>query len=86
MQAKLNIVPVRRGYWECKIRFRHTLATKVIGKCGSVRFRLIPVPKGTVIIRAPPTKKLFGFAGVEDIFSQSTGSTDTMENFVRSYL
>ena len=46
--------------------------------------RLIPAPKGTGIIGAPPTKKLLGFAGVEDIFSQSTGSTDTMENFVRA--
>ena len=82
--AKLNIVPVRRGYWGGKIGQPHTLATKVTGKCGSVRLRLIPAPKGTGIVGAPPTKKLLGFAGVEDIFSQSTGSTDTMENFVRA--
>ena len=82
--AKLNIVPVRRGYWGGKIGLPHTLATKVTGKCGSVRLRLIPAPKGTGIVGAPPTKKLLGFAGVEDIFSQSTGSTDTMENFVRA--
>ena len=82
--AKLNIVPVRRGYWGGKIGLPHTLATKITGKCGSVRLRLIPAPKGTGIIGAPPTKKLLGFAGVEDIFSQSTGSTDTMENFVRA--
>jgi small subunit ribosomal protein S2e len=82
--AKLNIVPVRRGYWGGKIGLPHTLATKITGKCGSVRLRLIPSPKGTGIIGAPPTKKLLGFAGVEDIFSQSTGSTDTMENFVRA--
>ena len=82
--AKLNIIPVRRGYWGGKIGKPHTLATKVTGKCGSVRVRLIPAPKGTGIVGAPPTKKLLGFAGVEDIFSQSTGSTDTMENFVRA--
>jgi small subunit ribosomal protein S2e len=82
--AKLNIVPVSRGYWGGKIGLPHTLATKITGKCGSVRLRLIPAPKGTGIIGAPPTKKLLGFAGVEDIFSQSTGSTDTMENFVRA--
>ena len=82
--AKLNIVPVRRGYWGGKIGLPHTLATKITGKCGSVRLRFIPAPKGTGIIGAPPTKKLLGFAGVEDIFSQSTGSTDTMENFVRA--
>ena len=82
--AKLNIVPVRRGYWGGKIGQPHTLATKVTGKCGSVRLRLIPAPVGTGIVGAPPTKKLLGFAGVTDIFSQSTGSTDTMENFVRA--
>ena len=60
--AKLNIVPVRRGYWGGKIGQPHTLATKVTGKCGSVRLRLIPAPVGTGIVGAPPTKKLLGFA------------------------
>ncbi len=82
--AKLNIIPVRRGYWGGKIGKPHTLACKLTGKCGSVRVRLVPAPKGTGIVGAPPTKRLLGFAGVEDIFSQSNGSTDTMENFVRA--
>ena len=82
--AKLNIIPVRRGYWGGRIGQPHTLPTKVTGKCGSVRLRLVPAPKGTGIVGAPPTKKLLGFCGVIDIFSQSTGSTDTMENFVRA--
>ena len=82
--AKLNIIPVRRGYWGGKIGAPHTIATKVTGKCGSVRLRLIPAPVGTGIVGAPPTKKLLGFAGVEDIFSCTTGSTYTMENFVRA--
>ena len=46
--------------------------------------RFIPAPRGTGIVGAPPTKKLLGFAGVDDIFSQSRGNTDTMENFVRA--
>ena len=82
--AKLNVIPVRRGYWGGKIGNPHTIVTKVTGKCGSVRLRLVPAPKGTGIVGAPPTKKLLGFCGVEDIFSQSSGSTDTMENFVRA--
>ena len=82
--AKLNVIPVRRGYWGGKIGNPHTITTKVTGKCGSVRLRLVPAPKGTGIVGAPPTKKLLGFCGVEDIFSQSSGSTDTMENFVRA--
>ena len=82
--AKLNIIPVRRGYWGGKIGAPHTIATKVTGKCGSVRLRLIPAPVGTGIVGAPPTKKLLGFAGVEDICSCTTGSSDSMENFVRA--
>jgi len=82
--AKLNVIPVRRGYWGGKIGSPHTLATKITGKCGSVRLRFIPAPRGTGIVGAPPTKKLLSFAGVEDAFSQSKGNTDTMENFVRA--
>ena len=82
--AKLNLVPVRRGYWGGKIGKPHTIATKITGKCGSVRLRLIPAPRGNGIVGAPPTKKLLGFAGVEDVYSKSSGSTDTMENFVRA--
>ena len=82
--AKLNVIPVRRGYWGGKIGAPHTLATKITGKCGSVRLRFIPAPRGTGIVGAPPTKKLLSFAGVEDAFSQSKGNTDTMENFVRA--
>ena len=82
--AKLNLIPVRRGYWGGKIGAPHTLATKITGKCGSVRLRFIPAPRGTGIVGAPPTKKLLAFAGVEDAFSQSKGNTDTMENFVRA--
>ena len=82
--AKLNLIPVRRGYWGGKIGAPHTFATKITGKCGSVRLRFIPAPRGTGIVGAPPTKKLLSFAGVEDAFSQSKGNTDTMENFVRA--
>jgi small subunit ribosomal protein S2e len=82
--AKLNVIPVRRGYWGDKIGKPHTIATKITGKCGSVRLRFIPAPRGTGIVGAPPTIKLLDFAGIEDIFSQSKGNTDTMENFVRA--
>merc|ERR1711977_530915 len=37
--AKLNLIPVRRGYWGNKIGLPHTVAMKVHGKCGSVRRR-----------------------------------------------
>merc|ERR1712072_1662188 len=51
--AKLNLIPVRRGYWGNKIGLPHTVAMKVHGKCGSVRMRLVPAPRGTGVVRAP---------------------------------
>merc|ERR1711987_1085 len=44
--AKMNIVPVRRGYWGNKIGKPHSIPAKVTGKCGSVLVRLIPAPRG----------------------------------------
>ena len=82
--AKMSLIPVRRGYWGNKIGNPHTLPVKVTGKCGSVRMRLIPAPRGTGVVGAPAPKKMMQFAGVADIFTQSRGNTDTMENFVRA--
>lgn len=82
--AKMNLIPVRRGYWGNKIGEPHTLPTKITGKCGSVRIRFIPAPRGTGIVGAPLTKTMMGLAGVSDIFSQSRGNSDTTENYVRA--
>ena len=82
--AKLSLIPVRRGYWGNKIGNPHTVPVKVTGKCGSVRLRLMPAPKGTGVVGAPATKKLLSFAGIEDCYSQSRGNTDTVENFLRA--
>ncbi len=84
ISAKLSLVPVRRGYWGNKIGNVHTVPTKVTGKCGSVRVRLIPAPRGTGIVGAPTSKKLLQFAGVEDCFTSTSGSTKTLENFVKA--
>jgi len=56
--AKLNVVPVRRGYWGRVSGMPHTVPCKVTGKCGSVRVRLIPAPRGTGIVASPAGKKL----------------------------
>ncbi|OEH78240.1 40s ribosomal protein [Cyclospora cayetanensis] len=82
--AKLSLIPVRRGYWGNKIGDPHTVPMKVSGKCGSVRVRLIPAPRGTHIVGAPTTKKILSFAGIKDCFSASTGSTKTRGNFMKA--
>ncbi|RNE95491.1 40S ribosomal protein S2, partial [Trypanosoma conorhini] len=80
--AKLNIVPVRRGYWGNKIGEPHTIPMKVTGKCGSVAVRLVPAPRGTGIVAAPVPKKILEFAGVEDVYTCSCGKTRTRGNFI----
>jgi small subunit ribosomal protein S2e len=82
--AKLSIVPVRRGYWGNRIGEPHTVPTKVTGKCGSVRVRLVPAPRGTGIVAAKTPKKLLQFAGIDDVYTQSKGSTKTLGNFVKA--
>jgi len=80
--AKLNLIPVRLGYWGNKIGQPHTIPTKITGKRGSVRMRFIPAPRGTGIVGAPVTKKMMHLAGISDIYSQSRGNADTTENYV----
>jgi small subunit ribosomal protein S2e len=84
INAKLSVVPVRRGYWGNKIGAVHTVPTKITGKCGSVRLRLVPAPRGTGIVAARTPKKVLSLAGIEDVFTASTGSTKTMGNFVKA--
>lgn len=81
VKAKLSIIPVRLGYWGNKIGKPHTVPCKVTGKCGSVRVRLIPAPRGTGIVGAPIPKKLLQFAGIKDCYTSAIGRTATKLNF-----
>jgi len=82
INAKINVIPVRRGYWGNRIGKPHTVPCKVNGKCGSVNFRLIPAPRGTGIVAAPAPKKVISLAGIQDVYTQSRGKTATVANFV----
>jgi len=80
INAKMNLIPVRRGYWGLNLGAPHTVPCKVSGKCGSVRVRLIPAPRGSGIVASLIPKKLLNMAGIEDIYSSSTGHTRTRGN------
>jgi len=84
IDAKLSVIPVRRGYWGSNIGAVHTVPTKITGKCGSVTVRLVPAPRGTGIVAARVPKKLLQLAGIEDVFTQTKGNTKTLGNFVKS--
>ncbi|CCE93707.1 40S ribosomal protein uS5 TDEL_0G03400 [Torulaspora delbrueckii] len=82
--AKLSVIPIRRGYWGNNLGQPHSLATKTSGKCGSVTVRLIPAPRGSGIVASPAVKKLLQLAGLEDVYTQSNGSTRTLENTLKA--
>jgi small subunit ribosomal protein S2e len=82
--AKLNVVPVRRGFWGRKTGLPHTIPCKVKGKCGSVSVRLIPAPRGTGTVASPCGKKLLHMAGIRDIYSSTCGHSRTMGNYIKA--
>jgi small subunit ribosomal protein S2e len=84
ISAKLNVVPVRRGYWGNKLGKPHTVPTKITGKGGSVALRLVPAPKGAGIVAASTPKKVLAMAGIVDVYTASTGHTKTMGNFIKA--
>lgn len=83
VMARLSLFPVRKGYWGNKIGLPHTVPCKVTGKCGSVSVRMVPAPRGTGIVAARTPKKVLQLAGIEDVFTSSSGSTKTLGNFVK---
>jgi small subunit ribosomal protein S2e len=84
VDAKMNLIPVRRGYWGSKIGDVHTIPVKVKGKCGSCTVRLVPAPRGTGCVAAQVTKKILMFAGIDDVYTSCVGQTRTRENFCRA--
>jgi len=82
--AKLNLIPVRKGYWGNKIGAIHTVPNKVTGKAGSVKVRLVPAPRGAGLVAPPVTKKLFQFAGIQDVYTKTEGKTRTRGNFIKA--
>lgn len=85
-QAKLNLIPVRRGCgsWECECGESHSIPCKVEGKSGGVSISLLPAPKGIGLVVGDEAKKVFKLAGVEDIWSKTFGQTTTRINLIKA--
>ena len=80
IQAKLNVIPVRRGCgsWECRCGRAHTVLFTVTGKCGSVRLEVLPGPRGLGLVAGEIPKQLLALAGVKDCWTRTYGSTSTL--------
>ncbi|MCE4612774.1 MAG: 30S ribosomal protein S5 [Desulfurococcales archaeon] len=84
--AKLNIIPVRRGCgsWECTCGEAHSVPFIVRGKSGSVEITLKPAPKGTGLVAGDVAKTVLRMAGITDVWTQTRGETRTSYNFARA--
>ena len=84
--AKLHIIKIVRGCgsWECGCGEPHSLPFTVNGKCGSVRVKLMPAPKGTGLVLEPEMAKLLRFAGIKDAWSKTLGHTKTKTNAIKA--
>ncbi len=84
--AKLNIIPVRRGCgsWECLCGEPHSIPFRVEGKSGSVRIVLLPAPKGVGLVASDVAKVVLRLAGIQDIWTRSFGETRTTHNTAKA--
>lgn len=83
-KAKMNIRPVRLGWWGSQFGDPHTVPVKSTGKCGSVLLRVVPAPRGSGVRAGSVAKRIFQMAGVKDVFTVTTGQTATNENLVKA--
>jgi len=84
INARLNISIVRRGCgsWECGCGQPHSLPFETVGKCGGVRVKLIPGPRGLGLVASDLVgKRILRLAGIKDCWTRSYGSTRTVPSF-----
>ena len=83
VDARLKLIPVRRGCgsWECGCGKNHSLQFQVEGRCGGVRVRIIPGPRGLGLVASEVSSVILKLAGINDCWTKSYGSTRTIPSF-----
>ena len=83
-EAKLNMFKIRRGNgsWQDNSKDPHTIPFSVDGKCGSVKIRLMPAPKGTGLCVEKECQKMLKLAGIKNVWSKSHGHRSTKMNMI----
>jgi len=83
-KAKLNVFKIVRGCgsWQCGCKTPHSIPFAVEGKCGSIRIKLMPAPKGKGLCMEQESAKILRFAGIKDVWSTSDGNRRTATNFI----
>lgn len=82
--ARLNIIRIRRGCgsWESDSREANSIPFAVEGKCGSVRLKLMPAPRGKGLCIEKECAKVLTLAGIKDIWSKTKGQTKVKLNLI----
>lgn len=85
-EAKLNLikVPKGNGSWEDTGEDDSSIPFAVEGKSGSVTVELQPAPRGTGLACSDEVKKIMELAGIENVWVQTRGTTQTRENLTRA--
>lgn len=87
-KAKLNIIKITKGFetQEEKSALPHTVPFAVEGKCGSIRVKLMPAPRGTGLVIGDEGKKILRLAGIEDVYAVTKGHTRTTFNVAKAII
>ncbi len=82
--ARKNIFKIKRGCgsWECGCGEPHSIPFAIEGKCGSVRVKLMPAPKGLGLAAHDEIKKILRLAGIKDVWCKTFGQTRTRVNLI----
>ena len=85
-QAKLKLVPVLRGNgsWESAEGPGNSIPFKTTGRSGSTRITLLPAPSGKGLVIGDYGRRVLTLAGVEDVWSRSSGQTRSTINFAKA--
>ncbi len=86
--ARLNVIKVTLGFEteEQKGSEAHTVPFVVEGKCGSIRIKLIPAPRGTGLVIGDEGKKVLRLAGIKDVYAVTKGQTRTTFNIAKAII
>jgi small subunit ribosomal protein S5 len=86
--AKLNIIKVTLGFENPEEKSSgnepHTVPFIVEGKCGSIRIKLLPAPRGTGLVVGDECKKILRLAGIKDVYGVTKGQTRTTFNVAKA--
>jgi small subunit ribosomal protein S5 len=85
--AKLGVFKIARGCgsWQCGCKTPHSIPMAVEGKCGSIRIKLMPAPKGKGLVIEQECAKILRMAGIKDVWSKTRGcSTRTATNMINA--